>query len=121
RKDPRLRIGDMHDVRLALEGAFETPSRGDAGVTVPVSARLRLTAISIVAAFALVAAGALAFVHLRETPVAQRPVRFQVPSPDKSPIVAFELSPDGRYLAFVTRRENTKLWVRAIDSLDARE
>ena len=121
RKDPRQRIGDIHDVRLALEGAFETPSHAETVVTVPVSTRLRLAAISIVAAIALVAAGALAFVHFRETPGAQRTVRFQLPSPDKSSIVSFELSPDGRYLALVTRRDSNKLWVRAIDSLEARE
>jgi serine/threonine protein kinase/Tol biopolymer transport system component len=121
RKDPRQRIGDIHDVRLALEGAFETPSRSDSAATATVSTRLRFATVAVVAALALVAAAALAFVHFREAPAAQRSVRFQVPSPDRSLIANFELSPDGRYLAVVTRRENSKLWVRAIDSLEARE
>jgi eukaryotic-like serine/threonine-protein kinase len=121
RKDPTQRISDIRDVRLALEGAFETPSRSDSAATSPVSTRLRLAAISIVAALALVTAAVLALVHFRETPAAQRSVRFQIPAPEKSIIFGFELSPDGRYLAFVTRGETSKLWVRAIDSLDARE
>src|SRR4029434_6330355 len=94
RKDPRQRIGDIHDVRLALEGAFETPSRSDSAATAPVSTRLRFAATATVAALAIVAVAALAFVHFRETPAVQRSVRFQVPSPDKSLIADFELSPD---------------------------
>jgi Tol biopolymer transport system component len=121
RKDPRHRISDIRDVRLALEGAFETPSRSDSVATVPVSARLRLGAMAVVAALAVVAAAVLAFVHFREVPTVQRSVRFQVPAPERSTIAVFELSPDGRYLAFGTRGESSKLWVRAIDSLDARE
>jgi eukaryotic-like serine/threonine-protein kinase len=120
RKDPRQRISDIHDVRLALEGVFETPSRPDS-TTAPVSTRLRLTAMAVVAALAVIAAVALAFVHFREIRAAQRSVRFQVPAPEKSVITCFELSPDGQYLAFVTRGESSKLWVRAIGSLDARE
>jgi eukaryotic-like serine/threonine-protein kinase len=121
RKDPRQRISDIRDVRLALEGAFETLSKSDSVVTVPASARLPLVAMAIVTILAVVAAVALAFVHFREAPAARRSARFQVPPPDKSTIAGFELSPDGRYLAFVTRGASSKIWVRSIDSLDARE
>jgi len=69
----------------------------------------------------------LAFVHFRETPPTQQRVRFQVRAPEKSPIGAFALSPDGRYLAFATgdpftgvQGATSKLWLRRIDSLDAR-
>ena len=121
RKDPRQRIGDIHDVRLALEGSFETPSRSDSAVTAPASTRLRIAALAIVAALAVVVAATLAFVHFRERPAAQGSVRFQVPPPDKSAILTFALSPDGRHLAFVATGERSKLWVRPIDSVDARE
>ena len=121
RKDVRQRISDIRDVRLALEGAFDTTSGLSPATTAPRSARLRLGALAIVAALALVAAAALAFVHFRETPAAPRSVSFQFPAPEKSVIATFDLSPDGRYVAFVTRGESSKLWVRPIDSLDAQE
>ena len=121
RKDVRQRISDIRDVRLALEGAFETTSGIDPATTVPGSARLRLAAMTVVSALALAAAGGLAFVHFRETPAPQRTVSFQLRAPEKSAFATFELSPDGQYVAFVTRGESSKLWVRPIDSLDAQE
>jgi hypothetical protein len=121
RKDVTQRISDIHDVRLALEGAFETTSGIDPATTVPGSARLRLAAMTVVSALALAAAGGLAFVHFRETPAPQRIVSFQLRAPERSAFATFELSPDGRYVAFVTRGESSKLWVRPVDSLDAQE
>jgi Tol biopolymer transport system component len=121
RKDVRQRFSDIHDVRLALEGAFETTSGTSPATMMPGSGRLRLAALSVVAALALAAAGALAFIHFRERPVAQRSVSFHFPAPARSAIATFDLSPDGRYVAFVTRGESSKLWVRPIDSLDAQE
>src|SRR6202521_3726125 len=61
--------------------------------------------------------GILAFVHFREAPPEQRSVRFQIPPPEKSNIQMFRLSPDGRFLAFTAA--DRKLWVRALDSLQA--
>ena len=121
RKDVRQRISDIHDVRLALEGVLDTTSGSAPAATVPGSARLRLGALAIVAALALVAAAALAFVHFREAPAERRSVSFQLSAPEKSVIASFDLSPDGRYVAFVTRGESSKLWVRPIESLDAQE
>jgi eukaryotic-like serine/threonine-protein kinase len=121
RKDVRQRISDIRDVRLALEGAFDTTSGPGPATTVSRSTRLRLGALAVVAALALVAAAALAFVHFRETPAAPRSVSFQMSAPPKSAIATFELSPDGRHVAFVTRGERSTLWVRSLDALDARE
>ena len=122
RKEPRQRISDIRDVRLALEGAFDTSPRSGSAMTAPISARPRLVAMTIVTTLALVAAAALAFVHFRETPAAaQRSVRFRVTAPENSIIATFELSPDGRYLAFVTFGASSKIWVHPIDSLEARE
>ena len=47
-------------------------------------------------------------------------VRFQVAPPEKSFITSFAVSPDGRYLAFVDGEGIRELWVRPVDSLDAR-
>jgi serine/threonine protein kinase len=120
RKDVKQRMSDIHDVRLALEGAFDT-LRSDAAPPAPASTRLRLATMAIITAIAIVAAATLALVHFRETPAVERSVRFQVPAPEKTVIGGFALSPDGRYLAFVTMAASSRVWVRPIDSLDARE
>ena len=76
RKDVRQRISDIHDVRLALEGALDTTPGHSPVTTVQRSSPLWLGALAAVAALALVAAAALAFVHFRETPAAPRQREF---------------------------------------------
>src|SRR5439155_3711809 len=77
RKDPKQRVGDIRDVRLALEGAFETAapavsSSGAAGSTGPGVHPARATRLAwTVAAAAVLAAATLAVPtmrHLLETP-----------------------------------------------------
>jgi len=71
--------------------------------------------------------------YLRETPppgpgLAPGPaavMRFQIPLPEKTALLnasAFALSPDGRQLAFAASGPDgvPRLWVRALDSLEAR-
>jgi Tol biopolymer transport system component len=66
----------------------------------------------------------LAVQRLREKPPVIEPVRFQIPMPEKVTLGtgAFALSPDGRQLAFapVDANGRTRLWVRSLDSLEAR-
>src|SRR2546425_512465 len=69
------------------------------------------------------ALAALSFVHFREKPTEAPVSRFIIPSPEKAvfypnnPVV----SPDGRRVAFVaTVQGKSLLWVRPLDSLDAR-
>ena len=113
-KDPRKRLRDIGDVRLLLD---EAPPRDDAPTKQP--GRMRLLPWALAGVF-FVAAAAVAFVHFRESPPAERSVRFQVTSPEKSTIGAFGLSPDGRYLAMiVSEAGRSRLWVRPLDSLDA--
>jgi eukaryotic-like serine/threonine-protein kinase len=48
-------------------------------------------------------------------------VRFQIPPPGASAVQMFTLSPDGRYLAFITDAgRSNQLWVRAMDTLESR-
>jgi Tol biopolymer transport system component len=62
----------------------------------------------------------LALVHFRETHPPQRVGRFQVELPDKTAIPVFELSPDGRTLAFTASEAGRRrLYLRPIDSLTA--
>lgn len=62
-------------------------------------------------------AAAISLVHFRQTPPVERSLRYQIGAPDKSAIGVFRLSPDGRYLVFVSKG---KLWVRSLDALDAK-
>ena len=77
-------------------------------------------AVGVLAVVAL----AVSAVHFRETPLPEpATVRFQIPLPDK---VSFNrclaISPDGRHLAFAAIGQDGRslLWVRALDSQEAR-
>ncbi len=107
-KDPRKRLRDIGDWRDLLEGARQTPN----------SSRILPW---IAAAVFAVGALALALIHFRESPPAQRRVRFSIFPPEKvsfgTPIVP---SPDGRSLVFTgVESGNFRLWLRPLDSLNA--
>src|SRR5688572_24738719 len=79
-KDPRQRMRDMGDVRLALDGAFDPPTasarRHDAG------RRSRTVAIASAASLvAAVLAAASVWIFSRTDPIARYPVRVTVPTP----------------------------------------
>jgi eukaryotic-like serine/threonine-protein kinase len=118
RKDKRQRIPDAGAARIEIEDVLS-----GAAPTEPVAARQRQqlpVAWVALAGVLLVAFAALAFVHFRETPPPQRVVRFQIPLPEKAMGAIFQLSPDGKSLAFTaTEGGRRKLWVRPIDSLAA--
>ena len=68
-KDPKQRVGDIHDVRLALDGAFEVAAPPPAAAGSPPATFRGLTAWVAVATLIVVAALAIPAVrHLRETP-----------------------------------------------------
>src|SRR5215468_7686984 len=127
-RDPKQRLRDIGDARRVLDqiiAGLPDPAAGIAAAqSEPRPSRARALPWSV-AAVALAGAAALTSVHFRETPPAQQTVRFQISAPEKSPVAAFALSPDGRYLAFATgypfagTRGGTRLWLRPIDSLDA--
>ena len=129
-RDPKQRLRDIGDARRVLEQIISgAPDPVAVTTQTPLLPRRRTITLLpwTVAGLALASAVALAFVHFREAPAARQTVRFQVLPPDKSSIGGFALSPDGRYLAFATVEGNIfgiqsagKVWVRAIDSLDAR-
>ncbi len=70
-------------------------------------------ALALIASLAFVA---LAVVHFRETPPAERSLRMSIPIPDGHEVGFLELSPDGTRLALVTSVEGrSQLFVRALD------
>jgi serine/threonine protein kinase/Tol biopolymer transport system component len=115
-KDPRQRIGDIHDMRLALDGAFETAAAPPA----PTASGGRWTwALPAVAGLGILALAIPVVSHLREvTPPLAPETRTSIVTP--SGAGAFELSPDGRLLVFEARLNGVaSLWLRPLSGTAA--
>ena len=114
-KDPRQRLRDIGDARLALDGAFETAA-SSAGVA-PLPARA--TPVAWIAfAVAVLGFSAVAFVHFRETPTEQAVMRLALPMPDaaNTGIYYLSLSPDGRRV--LAAMNSGALAVRNLDAAE---
>ena len=98
----------------------ERPSSQPATMPRPKSAR-RQALIAVSAALS----GVLAFwaisSYSHSAPPLPEPVRLSVLPPEGSELKNMTISPDGRYLAFTATSEKvTRLWIRKLESLDAR-
>jgi serine/threonine protein kinase/Tol biopolymer transport system component len=117
-KDPRQRAQAMGDVRLALEGAFETTAPQ---TTVATSSRPRGRLAWMVAAVAVLVAAALAIPalrYLRETPPPE--TRTEINTPATNRPTDFALSPDGRQIVFVASGDGaSRLWLRSLATTTA--
>ena len=117
-KDPKRRLRDIGD---AMELLAEAPQPATAAPSARHAAWMWPSAAALLA----VALASLAVVHYREQPPAPpEPTRFQILLPDKVSLTAaggFSVSPDGRQLVFAAAGSDnvTRLWVRALDSLEA--
>jgi hypothetical protein len=106
---------DIGDARLLLEEEMgQAPPLAN-----PRPSRLPWLAAAVLA----LGAGALAFIHFRESAPTAPLMRFTVPPPENArygPWLA--LSPDGRYLGFTATGSDgrDRIWIRALDSLEAR-
>jgi len=121
-KDPQKRLRDIGDAMALLEEA-PPPSAPVVATPPPRSLPAR---VAWPAAFgvSLLAAGALAFIHFRETPPAAETVRFAAGLPENvnfTIVGIFTLSPDGRKLAFSATGPDgvPRIWIRSLDSLTA--
>ena len=111
-KDPKQRIGDIHDVRLALDGAFDVAAQTTTAAPTPApSGRL----VWIVAAASALVAAALAVPavqHLGEVPPSTPPeIRTDIVTPSTGP---FALSPDGRQIRVRGRQRRPAASLAAI-------
>ena len=114
-KDPKRRLRDIGDAMPLLE---DQPEDAPASAAAPPSKHSPIWIAA--AAIFFLAAVSLAFIHFRETPPPPLVASFQVPLPDKTSAVIFQLSPNGRTLAFsATEGSHRQLWLRPIDSLQA--
>ena len=120
-KDPKERLRDIGDVRLAMKGTFETTVSAPADPT----ATLRLQAWQRPIPAAIVVLGVAAIASLAvwslTRPTAPRVARFPIPlaadqtfSGTGRPVVA--ISPDGSRVVYTA---NESLWLRPVDQLQA--
>jgi serine/threonine protein kinase len=116
-KDPRRRLRDIGDVWTLLDE--------EAGPISPTHARGWITVgLSAVALIATVVASVLAYRQFRDQPPPPLPIsRLHIALPaGAAPDLNFQISPDGRRLAYVGRASDGVLsvFLRALDDLDAR-
>ncbi len=119
-KDPQKRLRDIGDAMALLD---EAPATMQAASAAPAQTRLGMAAWGV-AALGILSAGALAFVHFRETPPVAEPVRFKASLPDNANFTITgisALSPDGRKLAFSASGADgiPRIWIRSLDNLVA--
>ena len=125
-KDPEERRQNIHDVLLELRflAGASGQSAGPLQPAAPQPKR-RIPFAAIAAAIFLLSTLALAWLRFREPPPDPRTVRFTIDSPVKSGFLqtrfgAAQISPDGRRLAFVATRDALQIWLRSLDSTEAR-
>jgi len=120
-KDPKQRVADMQDVRLAMGGAFETAVSisSEQAVAPPLRVWQRPVAIAAFVAAALVIGGVVVWALTRPAP--DRVARFPMPLADDltfsntgPPIVA--IAPTGDRVAFTA---GGAVWLRPLDQMDA--
>ncbi len=117
-KNAKQRIGDMQDVRLALEGAFETTGPPTMVTATSAAPTRRLAWMAFAAALLVAVALAVPAVrHLLESPTEEPSLNVSVPLPANGTARFLEISPDGRrLLVSVFQDGRTRLYVRALDS-----
>src|SRR5688572_747796 len=120
RKDPKQRPGDMRDVRLALEGAFDTPVAPGTTSAAPIVRRSRERMAWAAFGIASLAAIALAFVAYGRTPAvdAKSAFRLQALLPDGFAASGLnggwaQIAPDGSALLMTG---TGGLWLRSLES-----
>jgi serine/threonine-protein kinase len=123
RKDPKQRIGDIQDVRLAFDGAFDVEMAGAASrVEAGYSARRLSVAVGMTALFVGTLVGGFATWTLRKVAEPQPVSRYRYVLPDgqvfrRTGRNVIAVSPDGQSFVYNTTQG---LYLRAADSLDGR-
>jgi len=122
RKDPKQRVQAMGDVRLALEGAFETAASQSTQNTAESSRGRVPWIVAPAAVVGMIALAMPALRHLRETPPPPpHEMRVEITTPATDAPLHFALSPDGRSLVFVASGDGVpRLWLRPLDQTEAR-
>jgi serine/threonine protein kinase len=117
-KDPEERWQTTRDLALELEWIAESGAPAGAFPSTGQEKIARQWLAWIVAALLGVTAAAIAILHWGRRPPVAEPVRFELPLPPGN--LSFALSPDGRQLAFPVPGPEGLIWIRSLDSLEAR-
>ena len=124
-KDPKRRLSAMGDARLDLDDASAPDAAASAGAAAPGPWSARAVIAGVLALVGVAAAAFWLGGFGRTAPASLR--RLTVLAPPGHTLFRdsanLALSPDGTQLAFLTglTRADTRLWIRSVDSLDARE
>jgi eukaryotic-like serine/threonine-protein kinase len=125
-KDPKQRFQAIGDVRLAMEGAFETPVAPSAG-TMAASphagwrSALSASLVTLIAGGAII--GLTTWALMR--PLAPRPSRWLITPSGGESLVSqtgtdLAISPDGTRIVYLAERNGTRqLYLRQIDQVEA--
>ncbi len=123
-KDARKRLRDIGDARMEIDEALAAPSSDWTPDAIAAAAPVRTAWPKLVGAAVLLAALGATLQYWRARPAAPDAVRLSLSVPGQfftEPPSAV-MSPDGRQLTFVSADASgtLKLWVRALDSIEAR-
>ena len=115
-KDRKQRLQAIGEARIALENR----ERGQESASAPLRSNLGWSLVATAALIAI-ALTALAFLNLRETPLAEPSLRLSIQLPDKFQVGDLALSPDGSTLAITPASgAKSQIWLRDLNSLDLR-
>ncbi len=121
-KDPKKRVRDIGDVKLTLEGAFETAALPTVSSAAASASRGRVAWMAFAVALLVAVALAVPAVrYLRETmPPPPPEARVDIVTPATDQPGSFALSPDGRQIVFVASGDGaSRLWVRSLATTTA--
>jgi len=124
-KNPKQRVHDVADIRLALDGAFETTGLSVSGPAVAptLPAWQRPMAIAATALAALVIGGVAVWTRTQPAPRPGLVSRFRIPLAvdqafSRNGRTVVSISPDGSQVIYSA---NGTLWLRPVDRLEAVE
>ena len=127
-KDPRKRVRDVGDVRLAMEGAFETGGAPSEPMAVQAAPQSRLPWIATTALVAAITGVAVWSLTARAPNEAPALSRFTIEMPPDGPVVTnygwrvVTISPDGSRIAYASAPgagQTRKIYIRPVDELEA--
>jgi serine/threonine protein kinase/Tol biopolymer transport system component len=119
-KDPKQRLRDIGEARIAIEDLRAGKSEEATGGTQEESRLLRksLFWIAGIASAFLVGAFAVWLLRPAGSEIPLRKLELQVPALDLNSSYGYSISPNGRMIAYVSNR---RLWIRDLDRLEPRE
>src|SRR5262249_17483511 len=120
RKQEKLRLRDMRDVRLEIEDARDTPI--ELRSKSPSRTKQRFTWIGAVVLLAIVSAAAAWIFRTASPVVPAQELRVDIKAHPASDGFSFAISPDGRMIVYegISSGGQSMLWLRALDSETAR-